>query len=639
MLDQKDNNSASSIIGIVLIFIILIGYSLYTQPTPEQLQKTRETRDSIAQVQSEAERRAQRHITEQGGATSSATGEGGVEADLNNQATDSLKLVEREKKYGTYATATTGEEKIYVMENELLKVTVSSLGGRVSAVELKGFRTYDSLPLYLFTVDSSLFSLNFFADNKSISTKDLFFTTNDASFMVEGESSNTLSMRLYAGEGRYIEFQYSLAGNSNVVGFNINFHNMQNTIAANANYLTMDWSAYIPRQEKSLKNERINSTIYYRFTDDEVDYLSETSDESEALTTKIQWVAFKQQFFTCYLSADNNFEKPTYLETFTDEDSKAYVKRFAASFTIPYNHNPSENFPMQYYFGPNDYKVLKEHGNDFEKVIPLGWGVFGWVNKGLIIPIFNFLGKYIENYGIIILLLTIFIKIILFPLMYKSYQSTAKMRVLKPEIDEIGEKYPKKEDNMKKQQAVMAMYKKTGVNPLGGCFPMLVQMPILIAMYRFFPSSIELRQQSFLWADDLSAYDSIYDFPNGFSIPFYGDHISLFTLLMTAATLLSVKMNSEMSGSSQMQMPQMKMMMYIMPIMFLGFFNDFASALSYYYFIATMITFGQQWAMRKFVDEDAILAKIKEHQKKPATKKSSFQKRLEKMAKERGYKG
>ncbi|PCH93593.1 MAG: membrane protein insertase YidC [Bacteroidetes bacterium] len=641
MLNQNDNNSVSSITGIVLIFVILIGYSLYTQPSEEELRSAQEQRDSIAVVESEIEQRARQESSQERNTASSLSpaGESTVETNLVNQGADSARLVDLQNQYGSFASSSSGEEKLYVMENERMRVTVSSLGGRVSAVELKGFRTYDSLPLYLFKGDSSLFSLNFFADNKSISTKDLYFTTNGASFIVEGNSSNTLSMRLYAGEDKYIEFQYTLAGNSNEVGFNINFHNMQNTIAANANYLTMDWSAYVPKQEKSLKNERINSTIYYRFMDDEVDYLSETSDESEALATKIKWVAFKQQFFTTYLSAVSNFEKPTYVETFTDEESNAYVKRFAANFTIPYNHMSSESFPMEFYFGPNNYNVLKEHGQDFEKVIPLGWGIFGWVNKGLIIPIFDFLGKYIDSYGIIILLMTIFIKIILFPLMYKSYQSTAKMRVLKPEIDEIGEKYPKQEDNMKKQQAVMAMYKKTGVNPLGGCLPMVVQMPILIAMYRFFPSSIELRQKAFLWADDLSAYDSIYDFPNDFSIPFYGDHISLFTLLMTGATLLSVKMNSEMTGGSQMQMPQMKMMMYIMPIMFLGFFNDFASALSYYYFIATMITFGQQWAMRKFVDEDAIRAKINEHQKKPAPKKSSFQKRLEKMAKDRGYKG
>ena len=234
--------------------------------------------------------------------------------------------------------------------------------------------------------------------------------------------------------------------------------------------------------------------------------------------------------------------------------------------------------------------------------------------------------------------MTIIIKVLLFPLMYKSYLSTAKMRVLKPEVDAIGEKFPKTEDAMKKQQAVMALYKKTGVNPLGGCLPMLVQMPILIAMYRFFPSSIELRQESFLWATDLSSYDSIYDFPGGFSIPFYGDHVSLFTLLMTVATLLSVKMNSEMSGGAQMNMPQMKVMMCLMPIMFLGFFNDFASALSYYYFVATMITFGQQFLMRRFVDEKAILAKIEHNKKKPPPKKSSFQKKMEKMAKDKGYK-
>jgi len=443
---------------------------------------------------------------------------------------------------------------------------------------------------------------------------------------------------LKAGENKYLEFLYTLKGNSNSLDFKVNLVGMDDVISANTRYLNLDWGIYVPRQEKSLKNERINTTIYYKYLNDEVDYLSETSDERETLQTKVRWIAFKQQFFTSFLVAETSFDKPTYIETVTDENSNDYVKLMTANFAIPYDHRPQEEFEMMFYFGPNYYKTLESYDLAFEDVIPLGWGIFGWMNMGVIIPLFNFLGKYIDSYGIIILLLTIIIKVLLFPLMYKSYLSTAKMRVVKPQVDIIGEKYPKKEDAMKKQQAVMALYKKTGVNPLGGCLPMLVQMPILIAMYRFFPSSIELRQESFLWADDLSSYDSIYDFPGGFSIPFYGDHVSLFTLLMTAATLLSVKMNSEMSGGGQMNMPQMKVMMYMMPVMFLGFFNDFAAALSYYYFVATMITFGQQYLMRRFVDEEAILKKIEQQKQKPAPKKSNFQKKLEKMAKERGYK-
>ncbi len=559
---------------------------------------------------------------------------------------DSISSVEVLNKYGEFHKAAVGEGQVLTMENDRIKITVNTKGGRLQTVELKNYKTFDSLPVFLLNdlgikdngEDSCAFNMIFSAGTKTIATRDLYFEPTGRSFVVEGENTKTISLRLYAGEHQYIEYEYSLSGNSYVLGFKINFHGVENVISRNNSYLDFDWSNFIPRQEKSLINEQRNSTIYYKYFKDEVDYLSETSDESKDLQTKVKWVAFKQQFFSSILVAESSFDKPTNIESISSGEDGKYVKEMHASFTIPYSHLRDESFPMSFYFGPTHYETLEEYGLEFEKIIPLGWGIFGWVNKGMIIPIFNFLGKYIGNYGIIILLMTIFIKMLLFPLMYKSYKSTAKMRVLKPEVDKIGEKFPDKSDAMKKQQAVMALYKKTGVNPLGGCLPMLVQFPILIAMYRFFPASIELRQESFLWATDLSSYDSIYDFPNGFSIPFYGDHISLFTLLMTAATLLSVKMNTEMSGGGQMQMPQMKVMMYMMPIMFLGFFNDFASALSYYYFIATLITFGQQYAMRRFVDEEAILNKIKEHQKKPAPKKSNFQKRLEKMAKERGYK-
>jgi len=639
MLDQRGDNNINSIIGIVLIFIILIGYSIYTQPTEEQIAEHKRKRDSIAAIEQELRSAAERNQPVDDAELSNA--DEGITAisDDDEAGIDSILQNANIQRLGSFANAATGTEEFFTIENELIKVILSTLGGRVHSVELKNYQTHDSLPLMLFTGDSSELSLNFFADNRSIVTKELFFEPRGESFEVSEEKSNSFSMRLIAGEYTYLEYQYTLQGNSYELGFNINMVGLDDVIASNTGYMNIDWGIYVPSQEKSLSNERINTTIYYKYLGDEVDYLSETSDEREDLKTKVKWVAFKQQFFSSILVAEEHFESPTYIETITNEDATSYVKQMLASFTIPYNHSPKENFRMTYYFGPNHYQDLKVYEQDFEEIIPLGWGIFGWVNIYLIIPIFNFLDNYINSYGIIILIMTIFIKILLFPLMYKSYQSTAKMRVLKPEIDALSEKFPKKDDAMKKQQAVMALYKKTGVNPLGGCFPMLVQMPILIAMYRFFPSSIELRQQSFLWADDLSSYDSIYDFPGGFSIPFYGDHVSLFTLLMTAATLLSVKMNTEMSGGSHMQMPQMKVMMYMMPVMFLGFFNSFAAALSYYYFVATMITFGQQYLMRKFIDEDAILKKIDQQRKKPAPKKSSFQKRLEKMAREKGYKG
>jgi YidC/Oxa1 family membrane protein insertase len=291
---------------------------------------------------------------------------------------------------------------------------------------------------------------------------------------------------------------------------------------------------------------------------------------------------------------------------------------------------------MSFYFGPNKYSTMRAYKLDLEKQIPLGWSFFliQWINRFAVLPVFNFLGSFGWNYGITILVLTILLKILLFPITYKTYMSSARMRVLKPEVDELSEKFPKKEDAMKKQQATMALYKKAGVNPMAGCFPVLLQLPILIAMFRFFPASIELRQQSFLWAEDLSTYDSILSLP--FEIPFYGDHVSLFTLLMTISTIIYTYINNQMMTTGSQQLPGMKTMMYIMPIMFLGIFNNYASGLSYYYFLVNIITFLQMFVFRRVIDEDKIYKKIQENKKKPV-KKSSFQKRLEDAAKKRGY--
>jgi len=636
MLEDKGGANINSIIGIVLIFLILLVGSYFNRPSPEQIQVAKDRQDSTIAVQiaqaAEQEKRATNTVQLNVGASASMTPDPGL---------TTSPLPDSTKTYGLFEKAKYGEEKLYTIENEQLKITISSKGGLIRDVELKDYQTHDSMPLYLFRGDSTVFNTTFFAGTEKIMTQERYFEAHGSSFQVEGTNAKTLGMRLYADDDSYIEYQYTLAGNSFNLDFRMNFQQVQGAIASNTSAVSFDWGIYAPRQEKSLKNERINATIYYKYLDDEVDYLSETSDEKEKLTTEVSWVAFKGQFFSSILTAETNFETPTTLETLTDEEDEEFVKQMKANFWIPYNHERDETFVMDFYFGPNHYNSLKEYGMAYEQVIPLGWGIFRWVNIGLIIPVFDWLGKVIGSYGIIILIMTILIKMLLFPLMYKSYKSTAKMRVLKPQVDEINEKYPDKADAMKKQQAVMALYKKTGVNPLGGCLPMLVQFPILIAMYRFFPSSIELRQQEFLWATDLSSYDSIYSWEPyiwGLS-DVYGNHISLFTLLMTLATLLSVKMNAEMSGGGQMQMPQMKIMMYMMPIMFLGFFNSFAAALSYYYFIATMITFGQQYLMRRFVDEEAILKKLQHHKKKPASPKSKFQKKLEKMAKERGYKG
>lgn len=448
---------------------------------------------------------------------------------------------------------------------------------------------------------NSKFGLTFYAENKSMNTQDLIFTPVDAQKTVDASNGQkAVSMRLYAGSG-YIEYKYTLAPDSYMMNFDINVVGMQDVISMNQRDITFNWAADIPSQEKGRKFENQYTALYYKFFEDDVDYLSAGGDDQEEIKEqKVKWLAFKQQFFSSVLIADETFKGINLKSTSMDENSPI-LKNFSAELSLPYQGNGNQSYPMKFYFGPNKYKTLKKYGGDIElqSLVDLGWKMFAWVNKWFVIPIFNFLEKYIGNYGIIILILTVIIKLILAPLTYKSYLSTAKMKVLKPQIDEINERIPK-DKAMERQQATMALYKKAGVNPMGGCLPMLVQFPILIALFRFFPASIELRQKSFLWATDLSSYDSIVDL--GFHIPMYGDHISLFCLLMAATNLIYTRMNSQMQTSQQM--PGMQAMMYLMPIMFLVWFNNYASGLSYYYFIATLFTVVQTWAIRKYLVDD-----------------------------------
>lgn len=615
----------SSMIGLTLIAVILIGYSVLTAPSEAELAAQKRTQDSIALVEKAQKQAAA--IKPVAPVVASTIIDTTLIADSSK--IDSIKAVNNANLYGAFANAASGKEETFTIENELVKVTLSTLGGRVNAVELKKYKNSVGKPVVLFNGDSTKFGLNFFAQNRSISTNNLFFNAVGKSFVVARKDSNSIALRLNAGSpDRYIEFLYSLKGDAYTVGYKVNFVGVDQIIAPNTGYVELNWMQNLQNQENDLTTERANSTVYYMFSDEEVDFLSETKDDEKQLPTKVKWVAMKQHFFTQVLIADKDFDKPTNISCKLDE-SKNAVKDMKASFTIPYSHAPNESFGMSFYFGPNHYQILKKTGFNLEKQIPLGWGIFGWVNRFIVIPIFNFLNSFDWSYGIIILILTIAIKLMLSPFTFKAYLSQAKMKVLKPEVDEIQAKH--KEDPMKLQQEMMGLYKKAGVSPLGGCFPMLLQMPILIAMFRFFPQSIELRQESFLWAKDLSTYDSILDLP--FSIPFYGDHVSLWTLLMTVSTLLITKVNS----GSQMANPQMKWMLYLMPIIFLGVFNNYSAGLSYYYFLANMISIGQQYLFKYFVDHDEIHRKIQENKKRPqANTKSKFQQRLEKMAKERG---
>ena len=545
--------------------------------------------------------------------------------------------VDRDK-LGVFANSSVGEDEVYMLENDILRLSVSAKGGKISGVRLNEFQTYDSLPLDLFNTEKTKFGLTFFASNRIINTNDLYFQP------VFSNGNKTLSMRLYTNFGEssfntnsYIEFLYALRDDGYMMDFDINFVGMNDYMDKGANYLDLTWETELMKLEKS--TDRFNGpTIYYKYFEDDVDYLSEQKDDEEELTTRVKWISHKHRFFSSTLVAKEYFRNAKVKAFAEEEREDHYLRTMESTIALPFDITADNNVPMEFYFGPTKFKELRQYKMDFERQIPLGWSFFlmAWINRYAVIPVFNFLEGFGWNYGIIILVLTILLKVVLFPIAYKSYMSSAKMRVLKPEIEELGKKFPKKEDAMKKQQATMGLYKQAGVNPMAGCVPMLLQFPILIAMFRFFPAAFELRQQPFLWADDLSSYDSIWNLP--FEIPFYGDHVSLFTLLMTISTLIYTKINQDMMGTSQQAMPGMKTMMYLMPIMFLGMFNNYASGLSYYYFLANVITFGQMYLIRLTIDEGKIRKQIEINKKKPTKKKSGWQKRLEDAAKQRGKK-
>ncbi len=631
--------SKSNIIGLVVIMALLIGYSIFMTPSKEEIMQARHKADSIALVRK---------------ADSIASALQAVAAKVTQ---DSLGKLPRDttvnptaEKLGSFAVAAKGEDKFYTIENEFLKLTLSAKGGYVHSAMLKEFRTFDTLPLVIYHGDSTVFGFEFNTEElKTVNTKDLYFQPvtdkgkNSQSLTVSGKDSLQFALRVYPGGNDstgmskgYIEYLYTLKGNEYMVGFSVRFVGLKGIIAQNTQDLVLTWNTEMKQQEQSFKNELTQSTIYYMDNTGDVNYLTETKDQKERVSTPVKWVSFKDQFFAATLIAPDKFES-TDIETVAHkaQTKERLLKTMRSTFSLPYNPSGDQQYDLHWYFGPTKYKVLRSYGLSLERQIPLGWSFFlmQWINRFAVIPVFNWLESFNLNYGIIILILTVLLKIVLFPVAWKTYISSAKMRILKPEVDEINARYPKKEDALKKQQATMNLYKKAGASPMSGCVPMLLQFPILIALFRFFPSSIELRQQPFLWAHDLSSYDSILNLP--FTIPFYGDHVSLFCLLMTISTIIYTKINNDMMGSTN-QMPGMKTMMYLMPIMFLGFFNSYSSGLSYYYLLANLFTFAQMYLMRKVVNEKKLHARIQENKKKPVVK-SGFQKRLEEMAKQQGY--
>jgi YidC/Oxa1 family membrane protein insertase len=642
----------NTVIGLVLVFAIMMGYMYLTQPSKEELQEKARL-DSINRVKYQEqvyrdslERVYQDSLKAITGVAPAATPSGTMP---ESQTGDTIQQ-NSGALTGPFGYAAAGEAQYYTLETDLLRIKLMNKGGRPVEVELKDYKTFDTLPLVLFREANSDFSIAFFSGRQRLHTHDYHFMPVWYDQKMQGTDSIVLNgetmkfgMRLYALPGGdtvpgnpFIEMQYTLTKGSYKVGFDVIFSHMQDYVAPQTEQLDLVWKTDLLEQEKTT-NPMNGSTIYYAHPDLDVEFLSETKDDEMSVPTRIKWLSYKQSFFTSVLIAEDHFTRAeaAVLTNKKNLDPR-YLRSMESTIGLPFRMDSVSTIPMSFYFGPNKFNTLKQYDLALERQIPLGWSFFlmQWINRGAVIPVFNWLEQFGWNYGIIILVLTLLLKLVLFPVAYKTYISSAKMRVLKPEVEEIGKKFPKKEDAMKKQQATMALYKSAGASPMAGCVPMLLQFPILLAMFRFFPASIELRQQSFLWAHDLSSYDSILDL--GFEIPFYGDHVSLFTLLMTASTIIYTRMNNQMmSGTAQM--PGMKLMMYLMPIMFLGIFNNYSSGLSYYYLLANLITFAQMYIMRQFVDEDKLRAKMQANKAKPV-KKSKFQLRLEEAAKQKGYK-
>lgn len=626
----------NSILGLVVIGALLVGYMLLTKPSKEELAQAKHRQDSIAQVEKirdsiiKAEQIAILNERDSINLTKNALTEN-VDT-LTEVQKDSLTDITLTTEYGIFKNSAKGVEEFFIVENDKMIITLTNRGGKIYSVELKDYKTYDQDPLILFTNDStSVFGLEMLAQGKALLTNDMYFVpTNTAKNQKVGEDPLTTAMRLEVSKGKYIEYVYTVRPNDYMIDFDINIVGLQEELRANP-YISLRWNHLIPGLERGRDWELNNTNVHIKMSDDEIEKLSERKDE-DTFESKgsARWVACKQQFFSSILIAENQLDNPTVKTRKIEDENSKYLKSFESEFTFSLSNTNSETQKYQFYFGPNKFSTLKEYELGLEKVVPLGWGIFGWVNRLIIIPIFNWLGGFIGNFGVIILLLTLIIKLALFPLTYKSYKSSAKMRVLKPQIDELSKKYPKGKE-MEKQQATMALYKKAGASPMGGCLPMLLQFPILIAMFRFFPASIELRQESFLWANDLSTYDAIVEW--SVQIPllsnFYGNHISLFTLLMAASMLISTRMTSANQPTNS-NMPGMKTMMYIMPFMMIFWFNKYSAGLSYYYFLANVFTILQTWIIQKFIiDEDKVLAQMEANKKKPAKPKSKWQKRLE----------
>ena len=607
----------NSVIGFILIGVILFGFSWYQSRQYRKQAEYQAQLDSLALVQMQEQMRAdsiyraehpELYAADSLGTSASAVAPGHTARPIYKDS--SLNV------------ASNADASMHVLSNDKVEVTFTTKGAQPYSVMIKDYMTYDSTALYLIKPDMSEYGVTVYA-RESINTKNFVFDVAES-------TDSTLVMRLPFANGGYIEQKYTLQPGSYMVRNELSFVGMEEVIPRNVTMFDIDWSVVIPRLEKGYNNELQYSKLNYRFPDDKkVHDIGRGRDADKRLDARVSWFAFQQQFFSAIMRAENDFASTDLkVKFFEEDDPQRDLMACSASMRCDLDVNSSKvTVPFEFYFGPNDFKTLKSYDQKYEKIIPLGGWLVGWISRIAIIPCFDFFGKFISSYGIIILLMTILIKLVVSPLTIKSYISSAKMNVIRPEVDKLNEKYPKQEDALKKQQAMMNLYKRAGINPMGGCLPMLLQFPILFAMFRFFPASIELRQQSFLWADDLSAYDSILDLP--FRIPLYGDHVSLFALLMAISMFVYSKMTSSQMSNDPNIAGMKFMSVWLMPIMMLFICNNLSSGLSYYYLLSNLITMLQTWFVRRFVvDEKKIHAQLAATEGKPLPK-SKWQQRLE----------
>ena len=545
---------------------------------------------------------------------------------------DSLKRVEIKNQLGAFAFSEVNSSVgTTTLENDVLLLKINNKGGQIIEALVKGYKTYDSLPLHMIKDNNSSFNINFgTTDNRILNTKDLFFEPS----LTNNGSSQVLSMKLRVSENQFLEYRYEMTDDY-MVNFAVRSQGLSSVINS-SNTINLDWSLKGYRHEKSLRTENTMYSYFYYKSDNEVEYLG--LEDSEVVNN-IDWVSYKQHFFSSVLLTDKAFNNAAISSVDLVKDEAVdtiFTKKYSLKTPLELA-NGELNYNMKWYYGPSDYKKLSEYeGTELNETADLGWGIFGTINRWIFIPIFGMLEGFMGNYGLIIILMTIVVRIIMSPLVYKSYVSSAKMKVIRPELNALNEKYPGKENAMKRQQETMAVQRKAGVSMLSGCIPALLQMPVFFALFKFFPTNLSLRQKGFLWANDLSSYDSVFTLP--FEIPFYGSHVSLFTILASTAIFFYMKMNqsqqANMQAPAQEGMPDMgkmmKYMIYFSPIMMLFFFNSYASGLSLYYFVSNLLTITIMLVIKNYViDEAKIHAQIEENKKRPEKKKSKFRQRLD----------